>query len=63
MQQLSPQQAYTELMKYYVAVKKVQGVFITIWHNNYLGSDPAYAGWRDVYEIFMKEDAYWDAAG
>jgi hypothetical protein len=63
MQKLSPQQAYTELMKYYVAVKKVQGVFITIWHNNYLGTDPQYAGWRNLYEIFMKEDAYWDAAG
>lgn len=62
-QKLTPQQAYTELMKYYVAVKKVQGIFITIWHNNYLGSDPKYAGWRDLYEIFMKEDAYWDAVG
>jgi len=62
-QKLTPQQAYTELMKYYVAVKKVQGIFITIWHNNYLGSDPKYASWRDLYEIFMKEDAYWDAVG
>ncbi|HEY8399306.1 MAG TPA: polysaccharide deacetylase family protein [Flavihumibacter sp.] len=60
-QKLNPQQAYTELMKYYVAVKKVKGCFITIWHNNFLGTDRDYEGWRDVYEIFMKEDAYWDA--
>ncbi|MBC6491641.1 DUF7033 domain-containing protein [Flavihumibacter stibioxidans] len=60
-QKLNPQQAYTELMKYYAAVKKVRGCFITIWHNNFLGTDPGLKGWRDLYEIFMKEDAYWDA--
>jgi hypothetical protein len=60
-QKLSPEQAYTELMKYYAAVKKVRGCFITIWHNNFLGTDPLFKGWREVYEIFMKEDAYWDA--
>lgn len=60
-QKLTPQQAYTELMKYYAAVKKVRGCFITIWHNNFLGTDPGLSGWREVYEIFMKEDAYWDA--
>ncbi|MBZ5858644.1 DUF7033 domain-containing protein [Flavihumibacter profundi] len=60
-QKLSPQQAYTELMKYYAAVKKVRGCFITIWHNTILGTDPQYKGWREVYEIFMKEDAYWDS--
>ena len=57
----SPEQAYNELMRYYSAVKKVQGVFITIWHNSFLGTDPQFKGWREVYEIFMKEDAYWDA--
>lgn len=62
-QQLSPQQGYTELMKYYAAVKKVRGCFITIWHNIFLGTDPQFKGWRELYEIFMKEDAYWDATG
>jgi hypothetical protein len=59
-EKLSPHQAYTELMKYYAAVKKVRGCFITIWHNSILGTDPLFKGWREVYEIFMKEDAYWD---
>jgi hypothetical protein len=59
-QGLNPQQAYTELMRYYAAVKRVKGCFITIWHNSFLGTDPIYKGWREVYEIFMKEDAYWD---
>jgi hypothetical protein len=60
-QKQTPQQAYTELMRYYAAVKKVRGCFITIWHNNFLGTDPALKGWKELYEIFMKEDAYWDA--
>ncbi|GAO41830.1 DUF7033 domain-containing protein [Flavihumibacter petaseus] len=60
-QKLNPQEAYAELMRYYAAVKKVQGCFITIWHNNFLGTDPAFIAWRNVYELFMKEDAYWDA--
>lgn len=62
-QGLTPQQGYTELMKYYAAVKKVKGCFITIWHNSFLGTDPMYKGWKEVYEIFMREDAYWDASG
>lgn len=60
-QSLTPGQAYNELMRYYAAVKRVRGTFITIWHNNFLGTDPLFRGWRDLYEIFMKEDAYWDA--
>jgi hypothetical protein len=62
-QKLTPQQGYTELMKYYAAVKKVRGCFITVWHNSFLGTDPQFKGWRELYEIFMKEDAYWDATG
>lgn len=60
-QKLSPTEAYAELMRYYSAVKKVQGCMITIWHNNFLGTAAEFKGWREVYEIFMKEDVYWDA--
>jgi hypothetical protein len=34
---------------------------ITIWHNTFLGTDINFKGWREVYELFMKEDVYWDA--
>jgi hypothetical protein len=57
----SPQEAYNELMRLYAAVKKVKGCFITIWHNSFLGTAAEFRGWREVYEVFMKEDAYWDA--
>jgi hypothetical protein len=53
--------AMDELMHYYLLIKKVNGLMVTIWHNSFLGSDPEFAGWREVYEIFLKEEVYWDS--
>ena len=39
----------------------MNGVLITIWHNAVLGTDPMYKGWRELFELFMKETVYWDA--
>ncbi len=33
---------------------------IIIWHNNFFGTDPAFKGWREVYELFLQEVVYWD---
>jgi len=44
-----------ELQHYYKIVKSVNGLLITIWHNNFLGTDKIFAGWREVYEQFIKE--------
>lgn len=57
----TPSQAYLELIKYYEIIKKLNGLFISIWHNNMLGTDPAYKGWPEMFELFMKETVYWDA--
>lgn len=57
----TPQQTYTELMQYYEQVKKLNGMLISIWHNSILGTDPAFKGWRELFELFMKETVYWDA--
>ena len=54
-------QAMNELMHYYRLIRKVKGLMVTIWHNSFLGSDPQYAGWREVYETFLKEEVYWDS--
>ncbi len=59
-QGLTPSQAMTELMHYYHHIRKVNGLMVTIWHNNFLGIDPAFAGWREVYEVFLKEEVFWD---
>jgi hypothetical protein len=59
-QRLTPAQAMLELLDYYHRIKKVSGLMITIWHNSTLGSDAEFAGWKDVYETFLKEEVYWD---
>lgn len=60
-QKVTPQQAYAELMQYYSTVKKLNGMLVTVWHNSILGTDIAFAGWREMFELFMKETVYWDA--
>lgn len=57
----TPKKAYEELMRYYDAVKKVNGMFITLWHNHLLGADRKTAGWKEMFELFMREVVYWDA--
>jgi hypothetical protein len=42
-------------------IKKYKGIFISIWHNNILGTQKQFDGWRELFEIFMKETVYWDA--
>lgn len=60
-QKQSPQQAYHELIRFYETIKKVNGVFISIWHNSILGTDNQFKGWHEMFELFMKETVYWDA--
>jgi hypothetical protein len=60
-QKLAPHQALAELMKYYQCVRQVNGMMCTIWHNSFLGTASLLKGWREVYEIFLKEEVYWDS--
>ena len=57
---LQPQAAFTELMGYYRKIKEVNGLMVTVWHNNFFGTDPMFAGWKEVYEVFLKDQIYWD---
>jgi hypothetical protein len=57
---LSPGSAFTELMEYYRKIKQVNGLMVTIWHNHFFGSDPIFAGWKEVYEVFLKDQIFWD---
>ncbi|MEO6733421.1 MAG: polysaccharide deacetylase family protein [Ferruginibacter sp.] len=54
-QKFTPAQAFDELMQYYSICKKMEGQLITIWHNNFLGTDPQFAEWRDIYERFIHQ--------
>lgn len=60
-QNFTAAKAMHELMHYYHLIRKVNGLMVTIWHNSFLGSDPEFAGWKEAYEIFLKEEVYWDA--
>ena len=54
-QKFSSQEALEEMQHYHRIIKSVNGLFIPIWHNNFLGTEKIYSGWRDVYEKFIKE--------
>ncbi len=58
--QLTPNEALTELMGYYRRIRQVNGLMVTIWHNSFFGTDPMFAGWKEVYEVFLKDEIYWD---
>jgi hypothetical protein len=49
-QKMMPAEAQKELLQYYEVCKKTNATLCTIWHNNFLGTDRAFAGWREVYE-------------
>jgi hypothetical protein len=57
---MNPKTAFTELMDYYRKIKQINGLMSTVWHNNFFGTDPMFAGWKEVYEVFLKDQIYWD---
>jgi len=54
-QKFSAQQALGELQHYYQEIQSVNGLMITIWHNNFLGTAGQLAGWKEIYEQFIRE--------
>lgn len=54
-QKLTPEQAFSEMLYYHNTIKKINGVMISIWHNHILGRDKMFQGWREIYELFLKE--------
>jgi len=54
-QKFTPQQALEEMRQYYNIIKSVNGLMITLWHNNFFGTAKIFAGWKEAYEQFIKE--------
>lgn len=54
-QKYSAIQALEEMRQYYKAVKEVDGLLITLWHNTFLGTDDLFKGWREAYSQFISE--------
>lgn len=51
----TPAQALAEMRLYYREVKNVNGLLITLWHNTFFGTDPRFAGWKEIYATFLQE--------
>jgi hypothetical protein len=60
-EKLTPAHAFNQLMHFYNQVKAVNGLMITLWHNNFFGTHPQFNGWKEVYDVFVKDEVYWDA--
>ena len=54
-QKQNAEESYSELLHYYHACKKINGQLITIFHNNFLGTNKLYAGWKEMYEKFISQ--------
>jgi hypothetical protein len=54
-QKQTAEESFDELLHYYKICKEVNGTLITIFHNNFLGTDKNFKGWREMYEAFVKE--------
>ena len=54
-QKLSVEESFTELNNFYNICKKVNAPFITIFHNNFLGTGKEFAGWKDLYTKFISQ--------
>ena len=52
-QKFTAEQALEELQHYCQVVRSVNGMMITIWHNNFLGEGKLFKGWREAYEQFI----------
>ena len=54
-QHLNANEAYDEIIHYQEVCKKVNGHFISIFHNNFLGTDKQFAGWKEMYVKFISQ--------
>ena len=52
---LDTMQARRRIKTIIETVKKVDGTFISLWHNDALSNNPAWDGWRDVYISLIEE--------
>lgn len=52
-QGLDPAATLQEMRGYYDRVLAVKGHLVMIWHNHFLGTDPKFSGWREIYQAFV----------
>lgn len=47
--------SFTEIMHYKNECQKVNGLFVSIFHNNFLGTDKRFSGWAAMYADFISQ--------
>jgi len=52
----SAEEAGEEIQYYFDVVKKVNGEFITLFHNHFLTEQPEWIGWRRMYAGFLEKN-------
>jgi hypothetical protein len=60
-QEMAPSEAAKEMQTLYDHTTEVDGTFISIWHNTFLGTEKNYAGWRNVYQEFLYNNGLVDS--
>jgi hypothetical protein len=52
--EMSPEQAWHLIEKLMSEVKKVNGTFVSLWHNESLKDSGQWFGWRKVFEQILE---------
>ena len=52
------EEALSQIVDLMQAVKKVNGTFVSVWHNESLSDQGIWKGWRNVYEKMLIEAPY-----
>lgn len=58
---LSPEKAWDEIKKVMEEVKKVGGLFVSVWHNETVNDEGIWKGYRQVFEKMNKLGFEWSA--
>jgi len=54
-QHLGTKETIQQITKMINAVKKVNGTFVSVWHNESLSEKGIWVGWKKVYESMLQE--------
>ncbi|MBI1185166.1 hypothetical protein GC194_12900 [bacterium] len=52
---LNPEQAQAAILQTITRLKQVNGLFVSLWHNESLGTINGWKGWKQVYEYMKNE--------
>ena len=53
-QHYTAEEGLNEMEQYYKITKEVNGLFVTIWHNHFLGTDKMFEGWQEYKTVIEK---------